>query len=105
MTKQRNTAPMSKTMEAIAVYELFNNYAIDDYLNVYRKDTGYLLGRKKHHYLQHEGKFHKYRPEWCLAYVKMLNTQPVRIILDKVEGLKQGLKPTEQTGTTMLPGS
>ena len=92
-------------MEAIAVYELFNNYAIDDYLNVYRKDTGYLLGRKKHHYLLHEGKYHKYRPEWCLAYVKMLNTQPVKIILDKVEGLKQGLKPTEQTGTTMLPGS
>ena len=96
---------MSKTMEAIAVYELFNNYAIDDYLNVYRKDTGYLLGRKNIHYLQHEGKFHKYRPEWCLAYVKMINTQPVRIILDKVEGLKQGLKPAEQTGTKMLPGS
>ena len=37
---------MSKTMEAIAVYELFNNYAIDDYLNVYRKDTGYLLDVK-----------------------------------------------------------
>ena len=89
-------------MEAIAVYELFNNYAIDDYLNVYRKDTGYLLD-VKHHYLQHEGKFHKYRPEWCLAYVKMLNTQPVRIILDKVEGLKQGLKPTEQTGSTLIP--
>ena len=30
-------------MEAIAVYELFSKYVIDDYLNVYRKDTGYLL--------------------------------------------------------------
>ena len=34
---------MSKTMEAIAAHELLNKYVIDDYLNVYRKDTGYLL--------------------------------------------------------------
>lgn len=90
-------------MEAIAVYELFSKYVIDDYLNVYRKDTGYLLGRKRFHYLENEGKFHKYRPEWCLAYVKMNNTQPIRVILDKVAGLKQGLKPQEQTGSTLIP--
>ena len=94
---------MSKTMEAIAVYELFSKYVIDDYLNVYRKDTGYLLGRKRFHYLENEGKYHKYRPEWCLAYVKMTNTQPIRVILDKVEGLKQGLKPQEQAGSTLIP--
>lgn len=30
-------------MEAIQMYELFESYLIDDYQNVYRKQTGLML--------------------------------------------------------------
>lgn len=83
-------------MNAIMVYELFDTYLIDDYQNVYRKQTGLMLNTKRSYYLKNGNKFNKYRPEWLLAYVKMNNVEPSMHIVDINPAVKQGMKPTDQ---------
>ena len=83
-------------MNAIMVYELFDTYLIDDYQNVYRKQTGLMLNTKRSYYLKNGLKFNKYRPEWLLAYVKMNNVEPSLHIVDINPAVKQGMKPVEE---------
>lgn len=82
-------------MNAIMVYELFDTYLIDDYQNVYRKQTGLMLNTKHSYYLKNGNKFNKYRPEWLLAFVKMNNVEPSMHIVDINPAVKQGMKPAE----------
>ena len=45
-----------KTMCAIQMYELFDLYLIDDYLNIYNKSTGRLFSQKPYYCLKKDHK-------------------------------------------------
>jgi len=73
LTTDSTSMESHKTMQALYCYELFDNYLIDDFQNVYRKSSGLLLQKKKSYYLKCDNKFSKFRPEWLIAWVKMNN--------------------------------